>query len=603
MQLVVIVVQPLHSTTATLLNAEFDPCTVCHCDSFVSEPSYHQLDCTHRNLSALHTEYPALQTSIENGLLPGIFINIIFDDNPVRRLGPFPATHNAVAFSCRRCALTVISADAFATVHRFERLDLSENPLLGASAVSWGVGQYDVWNGATIHELVLSGTGIEQLPVGAFASVAGLQWIDLSANRLRMPMGVLFDAMPMDLLRLDMSGNLIEDDHANSDDMDEDDVKRSKLRLLELNVYNNSFSAVPSSLRRFRHTLQHLELGGGCLRNVSNVTNTMQELRTLRIHGAQKLEHISDGSLIGLVRLQRLQITDNPSLRSLNVSELLASVSLETLDLRANGLRTIQIAQIDNANNHNETKVQSSSRLRELLLANNPWHCDCDLYRSLTRLVAGSTLATTARLTLLDDSIRNISDISPSHTIVVSHSQLRFESDFNARCSSPHSLSTDFLADLLAVPEEQTPACSNVRNAFKPLPSERWPMLEPPAFLRPRQILLTVLSTLAVVLFGLVIGLTIVYVQRHLRGDTTVFLRSNGIRYIETNRNGADGLVDLRDSTVRYTTVRNSTMMVPLDRQTSVQLAQMQLPPQEIEMSDEIVQCQQHEPDLHKDVL
>lgn len=88
---------------------------------------------------------------------------------------------------------------------------------------------------------------------------------------------------------------------------------------------------------------------------------------------------------------------------------------------------------------------------------------------------------------------------------------------------------TDLLVDLLVDPDKCT-----ITNNRKP---PRIIKYDPPAFLRPRSLMVTTLSVLAVVLIGLAIGLAIVIVQKKLRD------REVGM-----------------DSTIRYTTVRNSTM-------------------------------------------
>lgn len=135
--------------------------------------------------------------------------------------------------------------------------------------------------------------------------------------------------------------------------------------------------------------------------------------------------------------------------------------------------------------------------LRLMGMRNNPWHCDCGLYRALAQ------------------------------SIPVTNPM--FVSEFNARCSTPYDLATDLLVDLLVDPNK----CS-IRNQRKP---PRIIPQDPPAFLRPRTIWLTVASVLAVLFIGLSIGLIIVLVQKKLRSRDLVL-----------------------DSTIRYTTVRNSTM-------------------------------------------
>lgn len=97
------------------------------------------------------------------------------------------------------------------------------------------------------------------------------------------------------------------------------------------------------------------------------------------------------------------------------------------------------------------------------------------------------------------------------------------------RCATPYELATDLLEDLLVDPEK----CLITNNRKQP----RVLPYEPPAFLRPRSILISLLSVLGVVMIGLVIGLVIVFVKKKLQEKDIGFV-----------------------SPIRYTTVRNSTI-------------------------------------------
>lgn len=110
----------------------------------------------------------------------------------------------------------------------------------------------------------------------------------------------------------------------------------------------------------------------------------------------------------------------------------------------------------------------------------------------------------------------------------VSQTLDRFESEYEARCHTPYSLATDFLVDLLVYRDH----CTVIHHSHKP----HWEMpLDPPYYLRPRIILLSIGVVLGVVLIGLVVGLIIVCIQTRLRSNSVSI-----------------------DSPVRYTTVRNS---------------------------------------------
>lgn len=97
------------------------------------------------------------------------------------------------------------------------------------------------------------------------------------------------------------------------------------------------------------------------------------------------------------------------------------------------------------------------------------------------------------------------------------------------RCATPYDLVTDLLEDLLVDLEKCS--ISNNRKPPRTLP------YEPPGFLRPRSILISLMSILGVVLAGLVIGLAFVFIKKKLQEKDIGF-----------------------ESPIRYTTVRNSTL-------------------------------------------
>lgn len=103
------------------------------------------------------------------------------------------------------------------------------------------------------------------------------------------------------------------------------------------------------------------------------------------------------------------------------------------------------------------------------------------------------------------------------------------EQIFPCRCASPFELASDLLFDLMLEPDQ----CLFTNNR-KPIRTVKY---DPPAFLRRHNIIVTILSVMAVVLIGTVIGLVIVTVKKKLQDEDITL-----------------------NSTIRYTTVRNSTI-------------------------------------------
>lgn len=508
------------------------------CDRTDIGPNDVQHNCTQLTLAdPLLLALPPISGELE----PNRTHHISYDGQPLHSLHPLPATTAVITFSCRRCNLSELADAAFAAIGHIRLLDLGDNVLTSSALRS------AVWNGANILDLVLSGNQIDALPADdvGLIGISGLQRLDVSRNRL-VNLAALLVTVPLDLQVLNVSGNaLLLDADMNSTSV-------SMPRLLELDLRNNPFSDVPPIVAALNSTLRALTIGGGGLQRIriDGGVRALIALHTLNIlgdgdddvsAGAETPLHIEADALDGLAELQVLHIHGNRGLRTLNVTGLLAAnATLHTIDLHDNGLTTVQLNWT--AATGAETVVAFGA-LRTMRLAGNPWHCDCALYGALTHMMRPQAANETAQ---------------------------RFDSEYNARCRTPHSVATDFLVDLLVDAKRAGCAIRNVHKAGRvELP------YEPPAFLRPRQILLSVLSVVIVVLLGIGIGATIVIVQRRLRA----------------NSSSTEGGV-LRDSPVQYTTVRNSTI-VPAARQSvrlswPAQLQQMELEQRQRERDQQV---------------
>lgn len=138
------------------------------------------------------------------------------------------------------------------------------------------------------------------------------------------------------------------------------------------------------------------------------------------------------------------------------------------------------------------------TRLRSIELEGNPWHCDCEFYKVLQ--------------------------------LWEHHGTNDFYSDDEARCATPYDWAAKLLSDLEFPQMCKSLGSSNMKQAPKP------PIYEPPPFLRPRSIVLSILSVTVVVIIGLIIGFGIVCIKKKLAKNEFGFT-----------------------SPVRYTTVRDST--------------------------------------------
>lgn len=138
--------------------------------------------------------------------------------------------------------------------------------------------------------------------------------------------------------------------------------------------------------------------------------------------------------------------------------------------------------------------IEVFPKLRSVELDDNPWHCDCELHQSI-------------------QSIKHI---------LVDEFQAPL-----ARCETPYYLAAVPLTGL-----SERSLCSG-----SPKRTPKIPIYEAPAFLRPRSIVLSILSVGVVLLIGFVIGFAIVCIKRKLKASDFRFT----------------------SSPVRYTTVRDST--------------------------------------------
>lgn len=231
---------------------------------------------------------------------------------------------------------------------------------------------------------------------------------------------------------------------------------------------------------------------------------------------------------------------DCPHLSAVDLSA--AGRALQTLDLTANGLRTLDVVAV--AEGNATDAPPPFGELVALRLGGNAWHCDCALRGSLRTLVANASAA----MRLLGGG----TDVDGGGGV--------------ARCASPHAVSTRALDEVLLTVSagDRFGICGGGSGGGghgggggggddRP----RWSPLDGGAYVRPRQIVVTVASVCAVVALGLAIGAAIVCVKRRLRAGV-VELR------------GAEGgaAAAAAAAGVRYTTVRNSSS-VPVARQES----------------------------------
>lgn len=145
-------------------------------------------------------------------------------------------------------------------------------------------------------------------------------------------------------------------------------------------------------------------------------------------------------------------------------------------------------------------------KLHEVHLQGNPWRCNCELLKVLDVFNQNGT-----------NAVKTFED----------HENKNF-----ARCDFPHIVAGIRLTNL-----SRSYICEELPMAKDIVVVEEVESVsEPPRFLRPRNIALTIIAIAIVIVLGVIVGFIIVIVKRKLKRE------------------------DFGVSPIRYSTVRNSTM-------------------------------------------
>lgn len=403
--------------------------------------------------------------------------------NDVGRLQQFPYTNALLFFTCRHCKISNIASEAFIDASRIVLLDLSFNKIRSEDL------NPDIFRGPHNDE--------EYSPIK-------LQYLDLSHNDLNYLDKLLFEHTP-ELRKLDLSYNNFE---SLDEGTDEAIAKLEKLETLDLSntgimelpsallsgmkhlselfIQGNKFLSVPESLSLVGSTLEILHISDNPIEIISHESFVkLVKLEQLNISGMPLLMTIEEGAFEPLDSLEVLICSGNKKLTSIDVKPLQHKVHLKELDISHNDLTTLNFELDENA-----TEIHFQ-HLHKLKLAGNLWHCDCRLMKAL--------------------------DVFDHNSTYIKKS---INSD-EARCETPKELISKLLYDL---PKKYFCVAD-----YKQKPA-KIQIYDPPQFLRPKSIMLTIFSIIAVGIAGLLIGLGIVCITRKLKPNPHID-SSNPIRY------------------------------------------------------------------------
>jgi Leucine rich repeat len=280
-----------------------------------------------------------------------------------------------------------------------------------------------------------------------------------------------------------------------------DNILHEMKSLQEIFLNGNQFISVPESLFAVGKSLEYLHLSDNPIAIIdANSFTGLEKLKQLNISSMPDLQSIESESFKHVILLELLHCRGNQKLHKFDMEDLRELKHLRELDVSNNALTSLEFGEITI---ENENQIESHSRsenhfkqLRLLKLAGNPWNCDCSLLNSL----------------LLFD--HNATYFSKS------------EKEDDARCKTPTSLASKFIYHL---PFDHVCVTKG---------KQKIPIYDPPQFLRPKSIMLTVFSVIGVVVLGIFIGFGIVCIKQKLKRSEPGY----------------------SSSPIRYTTVRDSTI-------------------------------------------
>lgn len=279
-------------------------------------------------------------------------------------------------------------------------------------------------------------------------------------------------------------------------------------KLRELFLGGNQFLTVPESLSFVGKSLEYLSLKENPIEVMTDESFVdLLKLKQLNISGMSVLTEIKENSLKHLTLLEVFHCRGNKKLNVFSMENLRELKHLKDLDVSNNALTILDFGNIElNKNTEDldgkkfdEKYEDQFKKLRILKLAGNPWNCDCSIMKSLS---------------LFDHNARYFN---------------KSVNNDEARCKTPSELASK---NLYHLPQDYV--CSTHAKPKEP----KIPIYDPPQFLRPKSIMLTVFSVVGVVVLGVIIGFAIVCIKRRFKQSETGYT-ANPIRY-----------TTVRDSTV-----------------------------------------------------
>lgn len=249
-------------------------------------------------------------------------MHLTYSQNSIVKLRPLAATLSTLAFVCDHCDLIEIAAGTFLDTPNIVRLSLRWNRLTADSLQPEIFrGPYDahLYEPLRIVALALDENQITRLDRNVFEHMPALSHLSLSNNPLFALNASTVEALNSlrALVSLDLSATGLTQ-------LPSEFLRNTTETLRHLNLANNQIKELmmPPKMQ-----MQSLWLSGNpiiVLRNSS--LKGLSGLRELHINNMTKLQTIELGTFEALLKLERLNCSDNVQLKRFPMADLLGAV-------------------------------------------------------------------------------------------------------------------------------------------------------------------------------------------------------------------------------------------------------------------------------------